>query len=78
MNITDYKNKKNKGLIKIVKINDAYAFIIKKFNLETGREIEPDIESIDLDELIKEKNSYQIKVTDYIGLIKDVKKCHQV
>jgi hypothetical protein len=74
MNIKNYREKKIKNLIKIIPAGGGHAFSIKNFDPETGDELEPIIESIDLDILIKEKTEHQMNVIEYIELISDIKK----
>ena len=73
MNIRRYTEKKNKNLIKIIEIGGGHAFSIKNFDPETGDELEPIIESINLENLIAQKTEHQMNVVEYITLIKDIK-----
>ncbi len=77
MNIKTYRERKNRGLIKIIETKvieeaDGHAFSIKRFNPETGDELEPEIESINLDELTRQKTDAQMQVVEYIALINDI------
>lgn len=63
----DYKNyleKKAKGNAEIISAGGGFAIAIKKFDVETGEPISPEITSIDLDALEAEKQELLSKVAD--------------
>lgn len=51
MDIKDYKSKRDRGLVKIVKAGGGYAYSAKKFNEHDGSEIRVDVESVSIDKL---------------------------
>lgn len=51
MNIKNYKSKRDRGLVKIIKAGGGYAYSAKKFNKHDGSEISADVESISIDTL---------------------------
>jgi len=73
----DYKNyteKKDSGLVELVKAGGGYAFAKKKFNSETGQLEEPEITSVDLDKLNERKNYLQNEISEIDALISDINK----
>ena len=72
MNIKDYKDKKSKGLAEIVAAGGGYAFAVKRFSSDDGSELDPTIESVNLDNLNQEKVDLEIEVQDYATLIADI------
>jgi len=63
----DYKNyleKKVKGNAEIIAAGGGFAIAVKKFDVETGDPIAPEITSIDLDALEMEKLELQSKIAD--------------
>lgn len=74
MNTKNYKDKRAKGLAEVVKAGGGHALSVKKFSEDDGTELVPEIESIDLDVLIKRKTELGQEVADYEELISDVEK----
>ena len=63
----DYKNyleKKAKGNAEIITAGGGFAIVVKKFDVETGDPIAPEITSIDLDSLEAQKLELQSKIAD--------------
>ena len=74
MNVKEYKDKKDKGLAEVVEAGGGCAFAVKRFSEDDGSELTPEIESIDLDDLITRKEELEIEVEDYTDLIADIDK----
>ena len=78
MNVKEYIDKKSKGLAEVVKAGGGQAFAVKRFSSNDGTELSPEIESIDVDELIARKTELEAEVIDYTTLIADVGMLQQV
>ena len=71
----DYKNyleKKSKGNAEIITAGGGYAIAIKKFNVETGELMSPEITSLDLDKLAEEKLEFQSKIADIDAVVAEI------
>ena len=68
----DYKNyleRKSKGNAEIVLAGGGFAIATKKFDVETGEPTSPEITSISLESLEKEKLDLQNKIGDIDAVI---------
>ncbi|MCM8807569.1 MAG: hypothetical protein NC926_06465 [Candidatus Omnitrophica bacterium] len=74
MDLIRYKEKKQKGLISLIKQDDVYLMSIKRFDPETGERIDDEIIQIDIGGLkeIREHLQKQIEAID--ELLKDIEK----
>lgn len=73
INLSDYRAKKDSGLITLAKVGDAYALAVKAFDPETGKEIKPEVYGMAIEDLEKQK-ARLVKSTDNIqDLINDFK-----
>lgn len=72
MNAKEYVDKKVKGLAEVVKAGGGYAFAVKRYSHEDGKILSPEIESVDLDDLVSKKAELEAEVADYTTLIADV------
>ena len=72
MNIKDYIDKKSKGLAEVVLAGGGYAFAIRVFSVDDGSELDPEIESVSLDDLNQRKTEFEEEVQDYNTLIADI------
>lgn len=74
MNVKEYKDKKARGLAEVVKAGGGYAFAVKRFNPNDGTELDPEIISINIEELVNKKAELELEVADYTALISDAEK----
>lgn len=68
MNYANYAEKKEKELCEVIKVGEAFAFVSKKFDIETGESIAPETEALEVEQLNKRKVELQ-KEIDAINLI---------
>ena len=61
-----YLIKKEKGLVSIAKIGAAYALVMRKFNPETGEEVAPEIQALEISQLQAQQAQFQSAI-DAIG-----------
>jgi Sec-independent protein translocase protein TatA len=73
MDIKNYLDKKAKKLATIIKIMGGYAIAFKKFNPEDGSQLEPEIQTISVDELNKQKEDLQEQIKDIDAILSDIK-----
>lgn len=73
IDITNYFEKKEKGLLELVKAGGGYAIAIKKFNPENGDELSPEIIAVDTDELTKRREALEKEITDIDKVLADIK-----
>ena len=74
MQVKEYKDKQAKRLAEVVKAGGGHAFAVKRFNPNDGTELDPEIISIDIEELVNKKTELELEVADYAALISDVEK----
>lgn len=72
INISDYAEKKAKGLIALAKVGKAVAACISNFSSDTGEELEPYIVAIHKSQLEGQKAELQKAIDSVDGLLKDV------
>jgi len=72
INIKDYIEKKEKGLISIAKLGSGFAMSSKKFNPDTGEEAEPEVAGFHIQDLEKIKTGLQKTIADIDVLIEDI------
>ena len=73
----DYKNyleKKASGNAEIIKAGGGNAIAVKKFDVDTGAPVAPEITAIDLAELQKEKAELQEKINNINAIIAEINK----
>jgi len=73
IDVKKYIEKKAKGLSAISKVGDAYAVSFKKFDVETGAQLDPEVLAVDVTELETKKKELQQEITEIDSLIADVK-----
>ena len=71
MDCKNYLEKKDKGTAEIIKAGGGFAFATKKFDVDTGEPIAPEIESLDLLKLEEEKVELLDKIDDIDAVIAD-------
>lgn len=72
MNYSDYANKKEKNIISIIEVGGGYAFKIKRFDQETGIELPSELEAIDEQEIINEKEKLINSINDINNILSDI------
>ena len=73
----DYKNyleKKASGNAEIIKAGGGNAIAVKKFDVDTGAPVAPEIAAIDLEKLNEEKAELQKKIADIDAIIIEINK----
>lgn len=73
INIKKYIEKKEKGLVSVAKMGNVFALSQKKFDSETGEELEPEIAGFNIKELEEIKTELQKTIADFDTLIADTK-----
>jgi len=73
INVSDYLDKKEKGLIALAKIGNAYAMSVAQFDSNTGEAIDPQIVGISLAQLEEQRESRLKDVADIDNMITDLK-----
>lgn len=71
----DYKNylqKKEKGTAEIITAGGGFAYATKKFNAETGELMPPEIESLDKDKLIAEREQLVSSIADIDSILAEI------
>ncbi len=74
MDLIRYKEKKQKGLISLIKQDDVYLMSIKRFDSETGEKIDDEIIPINIGWLKEMKEHLQKQVEAIDELLKDIEK----
>ena len=71
INLKDYKDKKEKGLVTLVKAGDAYATAVKKFDPETGAILPDEVVGVNMVELTDKKTALLAKIAEIDAFIAD-------
>ncbi len=66
MTVEEYATRKAAGMVEIVKIGAAHAIVTRKFSPDTGEEIQPEIQALDIKQLQDQQSVLQIQI-DAIG-----------
>ena len=74
MDIHKYAEKKNKGLVEFVSIGKAFALVSKRFDPDTGTELEPEIISIDKKELQNQRDELAKQIASLDAMLSDMDK----
>jgi len=72
--IERYIRFKEKGLAKVIKIDDVYYLTFKRFSVEDGSELEQETQEIILDILYKDKKDTQEYLDNINAIIQDTEK----
>jgi hypothetical protein len=56
IDISNVEKKLKAGLIALAKVGNAYALSKKRFDPETGKEVEPEVQALDLADLESQKS----------------------
>lgn len=73
VNIKKYIEKKDKGLISLAKIGNAFVISQKRFGPETGEEVDPEVQDFKIEDLEIMKKSLEQNLVDVESFIEDVK-----
>ena len=74
LNIKKYQEKKEAGLVSLVKAGDSYAMATKKFDPENGADLPDEVEGIHLKELTDKKKELQDEIVEIDAFIVDCEK----
>lgn len=74
MDLIRYKEKKQKGLISLIKQDDVYLMSIKRFDSETGERIDDEIIPIDIGGIKEMREHLQKQIEAIDELLKDIEK----
>lgn len=72
MDAKKYLEKKETGLVEIIKTGGGYAYSSKKWDAETGEPAQPEIVAVDLQELKDKKTALQEEITDIDAVIANI------
>lgn len=73
VNIKKYAEKKDKGLISLAKIGNAFVISQKRFNPESGEEVEPEVQDFKIKDLEIMKTNLEQNLADIVTFIEDIK-----
>lgn len=73
MDIQKYVEKKEKGLVEIITLGNARALVSKRFDHDTGAELNPEIITLDKESLLKEREGLVEKLEALDALLADIK-----
>lgn len=72
MDISDYIDRKAAGLVIVGKIGEAYAIAVRTWNKDTGDELKPLTESLDIEKLQEQRLELQKSIDNIDALIADL------
>lgn len=72
MNVKNYINKKALGLAEVITAGGGYAISVKRFSQEDGRELNPEIESVNVTNLNQRKTELESELEDCKTMINDI------
>ena len=72
MNINRYSHLKRQGLCEIKPEGGGYAFVTKKYSQETGKEEAPNVQAVDVEQLIKDKKTLEDAIANIEEAIADI------
>ena len=78
IDVKKYLEKKEKGLVKITKLGDAYVATWDTFDPETGTKLKPVVEAIDLESMKKIRGEAQSLLNGIDSLITDLEALNTV
>jgi len=73
MDVKKYIERKKDGFAEVVKAGGGYALAFRKWNIDTGKSEEPDIQAVDVDTLAKQKEDLKSQIADIDALLADIK-----
>lgn len=72
MNLVGYVKDKERNLISVAKIGNAYAMAKRRFSQNDGSEIDPEIQAITLQAIKDQKKTLTEAITDCDALLTDL------
>lgn len=72
MDVKKYAERKKDGLAEVVKAGGGYALAFKRWDVNTGESEEPEIQAVDLDALVKQKEDLQSQIANVEALEADI------
>jgi len=72
VNIKNYKSKRDRGLVGIIKAGGGYAYSAKRFNEHDGSENSADVESISIDTLNRMMENLISNAKDIMEVVEDI------
>ena len=72
INVATYRDRKNAGLISATKAGNAYVLTTRRFDPETGEEVNPQPTVVTIDALNEAKTALQLQITGIDALIADL------
>jgi hypothetical protein len=74
MNIQKYAEKKQKGMVEVLSVGKAHALVSKRFDPETGAELDPEIVALNKEELTKQREQLAKALASIDALLADMDK----
>lgn len=74
MDIHKYEEKKSKGMVEILSVGKAHALVSKRFDPDTGVELDSEIISIDKRELEDQREQLQKQLDSIDAILLDMQK----
>lgn len=74
MDIQKYVEKKEKGMVEVISVGNASALVSKRFDPETGAELDPEIVSLNKDDLTKQREQLANALASVDALLADMDK----
>ena len=71
INLKDYNEKKEKGLISLVKAGDSFATATKKFDAEDGADLPDEVVGVSMKELTDRKETLKLEIAEIDAFIED-------
>jgi len=72
INILNYGEFKASGLLSIVKVGNAFVVSVKRFNVETGNEEEPQVIAISIDQIKESRENLLLQISGLDKIISDM------
>lgn len=72
IDIKRYIEKKEKKLVSVAKIGNAFVISQKRFDVETGEELDPEVQGFNLEDLEEIKLNLQKAIADIDSLIENI------
>ena len=76
MDIQKYVEKKERNLVEILNVGSAHALVSKRFDPETGIEIDAEIITLNKEDLTKQREDLINKLASLDALLADIKQPH--
>lgn len=73
MNLVGYRRDKERGLVLVTKIGNAYAIAKRRFSEENGMETDPEVQGIRLEAIENQRKTLADAMSDYDALLADLR-----